>query len=117
MRNRNNNGRHTIWTEHFTIRSYLKDFSEFNQGSVDLTVQFTGSAARFSFPGVEYFPLKIFSINLFRKTLFKVHFLVTYPHIAYVLIAWGRTCWSLLSKRVHSANNIASLTSLSPIMR
>ena len=120
MRNRNNNGRHTIWTEHFTIRSYLKDFSEFNQGSVDLTVQFTGSADRgpFQFSGSRIYPAKnLFSINLFRKTLFEVHFLVTYPHIAYVLIAWGRTCWSLLSKRVHSANNIASLTSLSPIMR
>ena len=35
MRIRNNiqNKRHTVWTEHFTIRSYLKDYSEFNQGS------------------------------------------------------------------------------------
>ena len=41
MRNRNNNQRHTIWTEHFTIRSYLKDFSEFNQGLIDITVKFT----------------------------------------------------------------------------
>ena len=34
MRNRNNPRRETIWTEHFTIRSYLKDFSEFSQGGV-----------------------------------------------------------------------------------
>ena len=69
MRNRNNNGRHTIWTEHFTIRSYLKDFSEFNQGSVDLTVQFTGYADRgpFQFSGSRIFPAK----NIFNKFIQK----------------------------------------------
>ena len=59
MRNRNNNGRHTIWTEHFTIRSYLKDFSEFNQGSVHDTVLFTGSAGRSNFTGPEHNDLNI----------------------------------------------------------
>lgn len=102
MRNRNNNQRHTIWTEHFTIRSYLKDFSEFNQGLIDITVKFTRPVWDGPIPGQEHIQKNTISENhFFRKTLFEVHFLVTYYYIADMFIVWNHTHWFVLCIRIH----------------